>query len=525
VIVPAFSLEDATGACRIYPTGRPCVLFVFRDDCPTCQLTFPVLDALNDRFGQEADVWAISQTEVKDDVRDALGDVPILNDTQLLVSYRMGIETVPTVYFLDPMGWEVKSFVGFGREDWRQISASLQEMSGLEGPQIEWSGYPDSRPGCGSRTLDPGVSERLAAEAEGRGVGAREIEIADGEDVFEFLYAHGFTDGLPVIPPTRDRVELMLKGTRRNRYEVVANVPPNMAPVTVEKVAANAVMAGCRPEYLPIITAALEAACTAEFNVHGVLVTTWGAAPIMVVNGPIRTQVGMNSGMSALGSGTRANATIGRAFKLTLQNVGGARPGEIERSTLGAAGKFGVCIAEWEERSPWEPMHVERGFAPDESVVTLFGLEAGSHQICDQTSRTAYALGGSLGLGAECGMHPNMHGLSEMLLVLSPEHSDTISRDGWTKDDLRARMQKVTSRPLRDLMANDEVGDGTPARWFGIENQTEEDLDRQVPKFRTPKNINIVVAGGTAGKFSSVFGPWMGGKVGSVSVSRKIEEV
>ena len=294
--------------------------------------------------------------------------------------------------------------------------AELARQSGVASPPIDWNSYPESRPGCGSKSVEPGIAERLEANARGDKMTARRIELGDAEDVFEFMFERGLTDGLPVVPPTPERVMWMLTGTRRDPRDVVAIVPPNLAPVTVEKVAVNAVMAGCKPEYLPVVIAALEAVCTDEFNIHGIMSTTWGATPVIVVNGPIRHRLDMNMGMMALGYGTRSNATIGRALKLVLRNVGGARPGDIERSTLGALGKFTTCFAEWEERSPWEPLHVERGFNKDENVVTVFGLEAGSRQIADQTSRTARALAGSLGMGLEACWHPKQHGAGEILL-------------------------------------------------------------------------------------------------------------
>jgi hypothetical protein len=295
--------------------------------------------------------------------------------------------------------------------------------------------------------------------------------------------------------------------------------------VTVEKVAVNAVMAGCKPEYLPVVIAALEAVCTDEFNIHGIMSTTWGATPVIVVNGPIRHRLEMNMGMMALGYGTRSNATIGRALKLVLRNVGGAKPGDIERSTLGAIGKFTTCFAEWEERSPWEPLHVERGFKKEESVVTVFGLESSSRQIADQTSRTAHALCGSLGLGLEACWHPKQHGAGEILLIVCPEHADTIARDKWTKAQVRARIQEITSRPLRELVPDDESGEGVPARALGFTNPTPEQLDTRIPKFRKAENINMIVAGGEAGKFSAAFAGWVSGPMGSSSVSRRIEEV
>ncbi|MGH7865839.1 MAG: TlpA family protein disulfide reductase, partial [Candidatus Binataceae bacterium] len=242
-------------------------------------------------------------------------------------------------------------------------------------------------------------------------------------------------------------------------------------------------------------------------------------------NGPIRERIGMNMGMMALGYGTRSNATIGRAVKLVLRNMGGAKPGEIERSTLGAAGKFTTCFAEWEERSPWEPLHVERGFKREESVVTVFGLEAGSRQIADQLSRTARALVGSLGLGLEACWHPKQHGAGEVLLVIAPEHADTIARDHWSKAQVRERIQEITARPLGELLPDEESGEGIPLKALGLTNPTAEQLAQRISKFRKPEYINVIVAGGEAGKFSAVFGGWVSGPMGSSSVSRRIEEV
>lgn len=354
---------------------------------------------------------------------------------------------------------------------------------------------------------------------------ARQIEIAERDDPFEFMFDQGLTDGLPVIPPTPERVIRMLTGTRRDAQEVIGTCAPNYAPVTIEKIAINAVMAGCKPEYLPVVIAATEALCSQEFNAHA-LVSTYGPSPVMVVNGPIRNRIGMNMGINVLGHGNRANATIGRAIKLILRNLGGLRPGEIERAALGSPAKYGACYPEFEERSPWEPMHVERGFDRNDSVVTLFSLEGSPHQIADQTSRTARSLAGSLGLGMECGWHPKTHGVGDVLLVVSPEHVDTLWRDHWTKDDLRNRIQEITSRPLRELLPTEDYGGlgAMPDQVALARNRSEEKLNRLVPKFKSPKNIHIIVAGGPAGKWSSVINGYGDSSV-SVPVSRKIEEV
>ena len=205
------------------------------------------------------------------------------------------------------------------------------------------------------------------------------------------MFERGWTDGLPVVPPTPERVARMLAGTTRDPADIVAVVPPDLVECTVEKVAINAVMAGCKPEYLPVVITAVEAACTDEFNIHGLLATTYFSSPVMVVNGPITKAIGMNAGINVLGQGNRANATIGRALQLVVRNVGGGRPGGVDRATLGNPGKYTFCFAEDEAGSPWEPLHVERGLAPDASAVTLFAGD-GVRGMVDQLSREPESL-------------------------------------------------------------------------------------------------------------------------------------
>jgi hypothetical protein len=523
--LPEFALKDLAGEERKFPFGRPSLLCFVKEDCQTCQMTMPLIEATHGAFASKVDVVAIGQ--------DAEGNAnlvaahqmktPMLDDSALRVSFDYDLDTVPTIILAAPDGSEMRRFVGFDKPDWQAMMTELARLSGNDEPRIDWVKYPQQRPGCGSKSVEPKIAERLEAERRGEYLTARQIEIGD-QDPFEFMFERGLTDGLPVIPPTRERVLRMLTGTRRDPREVIASLAPNMGPATVEKIAANAVMAGCRPEYLPVVIAALEAVATPEFNAHGIMSTTWGATPVIIVNGPIRERIGMNMGIMALGYGNRANATIGRAVKLTLRNVGGAKPGDIERSTLGGIGKFTTCFAEYEERSPWEPLHVERGFKKEESVVTVFGLEANSRQMADQTSRTARALCGSLGLSLEGCWHPKQHGAGEILLIVCPEHADTIARDKWSKAQVRARIQEITSRPLRELLPDDESGEGVPAKALGFTNPTPEQLETRIPKFRKAENINMIVAGGEAGKFSAVFAGWVSGPMGSSSVSRRIEE-
>ncbi|HZO82845.1 MAG TPA: redoxin domain-containing protein [Candidatus Binataceae bacterium] len=525
--LPGFSLSDQHRRVHMFPVKHPALLCFVKEDCPTCNLTMPLLEAVWRSFGEAIDVAAIGQ-DVQGNAalieRHGL-TLPMLDDSALRVSYAYNIEIVPTVVLADATGAELLRFEGFDKFDWQNLCARLARMAGGGAPRIDWGAYPAARPGCGSKSVEPAIAERLAAEASGSPLRARQIELGAAEDPFEFMFERGLSDGLPVIPPTPERVMRMLAGTRRDPQEVIATVPPNMAPLTIEKVAANAVMAGCRPEYLPVVTAVLEAVCTDEFNIHGVMATTAGATPIIVVNGPIRHRLGMNMKIGVLGSGNRANATIGRAVKLALRNVGGARPGEIERTALGGPAKYTACFPEWEERSPWEPLHVERGFQREDDVVTVFGLEPGPRLIVDQLSRTGRALAGSLGMALEACWHPKLHNYGEVLLVISPEHADTFARDGWTKARVRERIQDASARPIRELLPDDEAGEGMALRQLGLSNPSAAQLAQRIPKFRKPENINIVVAGGEAGKFSSVFGGWFSGPMGSLSVSRKIEEV
>ena len=335
------------------------------------------------------------------------------------------------------------------------------------------------------------------------------------EDPIEYFFERGLTDGLPVVPPTPARVLAMLDGTTREPDDVVAVVPPNLVPATVEKVAVNAVMAGCRPEYLPVVLAAVEAVCTDEFNMHGLLATTYFAGPVLIVNGPIRREIGMNSGHNALGQGNRANATIGRAVQLVVRNVGGGRPGEIDKATLGQPGKYTFCFAENEEKSPWEPLHVERGFGADESTVTVYGGE-GPRSVVDQVSRTARQLATSFGLAAQAVAHPKLPAAFDALFVVSPEHCARFADDGWTKADLRARIREVTTQPLSYWRRDDECGEGL------MPGQVSDDDTMMFPKFLHDGQLPIAVAGSDAGLFSAIVGGWVSGATGSQMVTRRI---
>ena len=327
----------------------------------------------------------------------------------------------------------------------------------------------------------------------------------------EALYDRGWTDGLPLVPPTEARVLRMLEGTSMAADEVVALVPPNLVECTVEKVAVNSVMAGCRPEYLPVVLAALEAICTDEFNMHGILATTMGVGPVLIVNGPITAEIGMNSGVNVLGHGNRANATIGRSVQLVIRNVGGGAPGGVDRATHGSMSKLGFCFAEDEVGSPWTTLAEDRGFSRSQDVVTAFCGE-GPRIVVDQKSRSADSLVRMLAEGLLASVSPRTVMGMDGLLVVSPEHMARFSDAGWDR-------QRFMEELGRHLVVE---ADGILAGTGGIEEGLPPDLaGLTLPKFR-PGGLLVVHAGGPAGLFSAIIGGWLNGAMGSEPTSREI---
>ncbi|MEY2433748.1 MAG: hypothetical protein QOC92_3473, partial [Acidimicrobiaceae bacterium] len=459
---------------------------VVKRDCPTCALVEPVLKQLDAAPGIELTVFS------QDDPTFPSGIANVTFDEDLAFSYHHDVETVPTLIADDR-----DRIVGWKRDEWERFTG----VEGL-GP-----GLPDHRPGCGSLSVDPSRVDELRARFEGHRLKARRVELADLEDEMEALFDRGWTDGLPVVPPTEQRVLRMLEGTTRAADEVVAVVPPDLVPCTVEKVAINAVLAGCAPEYLPVVIAAIEGACTDEFNIHGVLATTMPVGPVMIVNGPIRRRVGMNSGVNVLGQGNRANITIGRALQLVIRNVGGGRPGGVDRATQGNPGKLSFCFPEDEEGSPWEPLHVERGFAADSSTITLFPGE-GPRGMIDQLSRDPESLARSMAACLRTVQHPKLAMVFDAILVVSPEHGRVFREAGWTKANLKERLHELT------MLEGAEIVRGSGGITEGLPEWVK---DMQLPKFR-PEGILVVHAGGGAGLFSTIIGGWANGETGSQPV-------
>ena len=470
------------------PSG---VVAVVKRDCPTCTLVAPVLAELAKRV----DLTVYSQ----DDPGFPEG-IEVRDDRSLEVSWHHQIEAVPTLLRVVD-GREQQRALGWHRGEWEQLTG----VDGLG------SGIPDYRPGCGSLSVDPDHAAELALRYGGQHFHSRRVELAPGEDELEALFDRGWTDGLPVVPPTERRVLAMLGGTRRSPDEVVAVVPPDLVECTVEKVAINAVLAGCRPEYLPVVLAALEAACTDEFNMHGLLATTMGTGPVIVVNGPIRKAIGMNSGFNVFGQGNRANQSIGRALQLVIRNVGGGRPGEVDRATFGNPGKLSFCFAEDEEGSPWQPLSVDLGAAPGTSTVTLFPGE-GPRNIIDQRSREPESLARTYAANLRTLHHPKAIMAFDCLLAVGPEHARVFARAGWDKARLTARLHELLQIPGSELIQGaGGMAEGVPV---GLKDAT-------LPKFR-PGGILIVHCGSRAGLFSVMIGGWVNGEIGSQPVTREI---
>jgi len=298
-----------------------------------------------------------------------------------------------------------------------------------------------------------------------------------------FFEEKGWTDGLPIIPPTEERVEKMIAAVQRNPQDVIGVVPPRWAPATVEKIAVNAVMAGCLPQYMPVLIAATEALTDPRLNLYALQATTGGPAIMLIINGPVRKKLNINGGSNALGEGWRANATIGRCVRLIQRNIGGSYPGTTCKATLGWPGKYSLCVGENEEASPWEPLHVERGFDADTSTVTAISADA-SIRASDLDSTKAE--------GVLINFAQKMDGPSgpEAIMVICPEHARIIAGDGFSKQDVKKFIWERAAYRMKDL----------PDETFQqrVKRRPDLKLTRQsaIPVTDTPDEILVIVAGG-----------------------------
>lgn len=324
-------------------------------------------------------------------------------------------------------------------------------------------------------------------------------------DAIEFYFRLESSDGLPVVPPTAETVKSFLDYVGRRPSDILGEEPTKNRVITVEKAAINAVMAGCLPEYFPVVLAATEAICEPQFNLHAATVSTQGAAILAVINGPIVKELGINSGVNVFGPGHRSNATIGRSIRLIVMNVTGAVPGILDKAALGHPGKYSWCIAEAENESPWESLHVERGLSESQSSVTVFpGLSAipVSHQVKDGQPESILA-------GLCAGMLVAGPNEKELVIVITPETVGHIRSAGWSKTEMKNLLFKTSQRPLSNWIRTGAV----------LDRSIDANTIRSVVSH--PEGITMIVAGGQAGTVSHIIPLWGGGSNAS-SVIKEI---
>ena len=338
---------------------------------------------------------------------------------------------------------------------------------------------------------------------------SRKHTAQDVAGAMELCYTNGWTDGLPVVPPTAGLVSAMLEGGGLEPDKQLAFIENRQVSVTAEKVAINAVMAGCKAEYMPVVAAAVEAIADPLYGYHGPATSTGGSAVFMLVNGPIARKLDINSGDNLFGPGWRANATIGRAIRLVMRNVIGTLPGELDRSSLGHGGKYSFCIAENEtDSSPWPPFHTSRGFKAEQSAVTVFAALA-PHQISNQLSATPEGLlttmCGNMKISAGSGRQP------QYAMVFPAEHQAIMKKAGWAREDVQRYVYDNAKVSVAELKALN-MKPGAPTR---------EDEQDMIAIVETPQDLLVIAAGGSAGVQSAYIPGW-GAKAGSQSVTKEI---
>ncbi len=340
------------------------------------------------------------------------------------------------------------------------------------------------------------TSKRLTAETS---------EATDAFAAIESYFERGWTDGLPVVPPRPEAVEAFLDAANLQPDQILGVEPTKGAVITAEKAAINAVMAGCRPEYMPVVAAAVEAITEDQFSLHGISVSTMGAGILIVVNGPIAQELGMNDAESVFGPGNRANATIGRAVRLIVSNVLNTRAGDLDKATLGHAGKYTWCITEKVSRLPWEPLHVARGLSQDDSAVTAFaglsGIQVGEHEantpegVLDAFAGRLYAVG---------------QGMQEVLIVICPEHAAFLKSAGWSRQQVCEYLYERTKAAPPLLF---EQG--------GVKEALNEKPPAGAGALASPDAVVPIVAGGDGGGWSTVIPMWSAGNK-TRSVTKRI---
>jgi hypothetical protein len=475
------------------PTLPDGYVVVVKRACETCVTVVPVLRQLA--------AGDVPLTVYSQDDADFPGDPVAILDDDLAISWHHDIETVPTLMRVVD-GVEVDRTFGWSRPAW-------EELTGIDGLGAD---LPPMRPGCGSMSVDPDRVDALRVRFGASVLASRRIELAELEDEFEVMFQRGWSDGLPVIPPTEARVMAMLEGTSRQASDIVAVVPPDLVEVSVEKIAIAATMAGCLPEYLPWVITAVEAVCNDEFNMHGVLATTMPVGPVIICSGPGTRAIGMNSGVNALGQGNRANSTIGRALQLVIRNIGGGRPGEVDRGTHGNPGKLSFCFAENDAESPIGTLATSRGAPDGADALTVFAGE-GPRCVVDQLSREPESLATSLAVNLRTVHHPKLAMAFDTVVVIGPEHARVFADAGWERDRIISEVDQRLQIPGTEMVRGaGGIAEGLP----------EGFAEHTIPKFR-PGGLMLAYAGGGAGLFSSIIAGWVNGDLGSTPVTRVVE--
>jgi hypothetical protein len=331
--------------------------------------------------------------------------------------------------------------------------------------------------------------------------------LTEAQDEFEFFLSKQWSDGLPVVTPTEERVQWMLQGTHRDPGEVIGRIPPAMVAATVRTVAIHALMAGCKPEYLSVVLGAIQLMLRDEFNMNGVQGTMHGVAPLMIVNGPYATKIGLHGGNGCFGPGFRANASIGRAIRLLMTNLGGGIPGVASATIFATPLRYTACIAENIERNPWETLAVSRGYAPSDDVITCVMVE--SPRLCfdDVSQEPKRLLAGLAGSMADiCSW--NMHARSDMVVAMGPQHAAICANAGMKHADVHRHLREVAGRKVREL----KVGGNwrrERALAFPIAVDPDDD-DFFIPAIKLPDDLHLIVAGGW-GPCTAICHGWSGG--------------
>ncbi len=326
-------------------------------------------------------------------------------------------------------------------------------------------------------------------------------------DEFEFFFDKPWSDGLPVVIPTEERIAHMLTGTGRDPEEIVGEVPPGNEAASVRAVAIHAVMAGCLPGYLPVVLGGLEAILEESFNMNGIQATMQSCAPLMVVNGPLGKEIGLHGGSGCFGPGFRANATVGRAIRLMLMNLGAGIPGVTSMSTFSQPSRYTFCIRENEEDSPWEPLSVTRGHRAEENVLSAFAVENPKTVFDDTSNRPETLLAGIADSMAPLGCM-NALRKSDMVVAISPDHAKICADAGWSKTEVHKWLCEKAGKTLGELKSGggyheDRIRD-LP---FDVNLQDDSVF---VPTIKVPEDLIIIVAGGIPGPISAVMSGWNG---------------